>query len=161
MAINPVGSTNLLSKYISAQNAASPALPAISAANASLPAVSASVTPRTKEQDLIEKQKRLIKLQNDKINSLQTQKTQKPQSSSQGIVGTILSIIGGITLVNFLFNYRSPAKMRAEMQHLCPVLRAKILQQTTSRYLNPTSSLFLNHLLISYFSPFKSINNYM
>lgn len=116
MAINPVGSTNLLSKYISAQNAASPALPAISAANASLPGVSASVTPRTKEQDLIEKQKRLIKLQNDKINSLQTQKTQKPQSSSQGIVGTVLSIIGGITLVNFLFNYRSPAKMRAEMQ---------------------------------------------
>lgn len=110
MAVNSVGSTNLLSKYTaSANNTAG----GTSAQTKTAAQMSSGVSPMTKDQDLIAKQQRLIKLQSDEINNL---KSQKQQSSSPGIVTGVLALIGGISLFNFLVNYKSPRRMQAEMQ---------------------------------------------
>ena len=102
MAINPTGSTNLLSKYTANQMVN----------NSSSSQSAAPITPRTRQEDLIEKQKRLIQLQNDEINTLKSQQ----KTSSGNPVATILSIVGGITILNLILNYKSPRRIQAEMQ---------------------------------------------
>ena len=105
MAINSTGSTNLLAKYGAAQTKTVTPNPAAQTS-------ASAVVPRTSQEDLIVKQKRLIQLQNDEINTLKSQQ----KSSSANPLATILSIVGGITLLNFLFNYKSPRRIQAEMQ---------------------------------------------
>ena len=105
MSMNSVSSTNLLNKYTSA-----PKLP--TGNNAVEEQSKTSKSQLTKEQDLILKQDRLIKLQKQEIDNLKSSQ----KSSSNSPVTTILSVIGVMAVLNMIFNYRSPQRIQAEMQ---------------------------------------------
>lgn len=127
--MNSVGSTNLLSKYNRNMQAGQSPYPQ----SPQLPA--GSTVPQTKEQDLIEKQKRLIALQNNEINSLKAQNN----SASHGFIPTVLSLIGGVALLNFIFTYKSPQRIKAEVAQAAAAMQEALDNSLRSAFNSETA----------------------